>query len=381
MDLIQRRSLLVGIAAAAVCAAGAFQEPQQFFRSYLMAYLFWIAIPLGCLALVMLHNLVGGGWGFLILRFLEAGTRTLPLMALLVAPILLGLPRLYIWARPDAVAADHLLQHKSVFLNVPFFLGRTALYFAVWMLLAYFLNRWSSEQDRREDPVLRRRLNNISGPGLVLYALTVSLASLDWVMSLEPGWFSTIYSALFMAGQVLSTLAFAIVVLVILASRSSLSEILLPRYLNDLGNLLMTFVILWAYMAFSQFLIVWAGNLPDEIAWYLPRLKGGWQWMAWALIVFHFVLPLLLLLFRRVKRKIRLLSTVAAAMLVIRLLDVFWTVKPAFDHGGLRFHWLDWGLLAAMGGIWVAVFFWQLKRKPLLPLHDPWLREVLAQNA
>ena len=338
-----------------------------------MAYLFWIAIPLGCLALVMLHNLVGGGWGFLILRFLEAGTRTLPLMALLVAPILLG--------HPGAVATDPLLQHKRVFLNVPFFVGRTALYFAVWMLLAYFLNRWSSEQDRREDPALRRRLNNISGPGLVLYALTVSLAALDWVMSLEPGWFSTIYSALFMVGQVLSTLAFAIVVLRMLASRSSLSEILSPRYLNDMGNLLMTFVILWAYMAFSQFLIVWAGNLPDEITWYLPRLKGGWQRMAGALIVFHFALPLLLLLFRRVKRKIRLLSAVAAAMLVIRLLDVFWTVEPAFDRGGIRFHWMDWGLLMAIGGIWVAVFFWQLKRKPLLPAHDPWLREVLAQNA
>ena len=293
MDLIQRRALLVGLVAAVACAAGALRDPQQFFRSYLCAYLFWIAIPLGCLALVMLHNLVGGGWGFLILRFLEAGTRTLPLMALLVAPILLGLPRLYVWANPDAVAADRLLQHKRVFLNVPFFVGRTAVYFALWMLLAYFLNRWSGEQDRREDPALRRRLNNISGPGLVLYALTVSLAALDWVMSLEPGWFSTIYSALFMVGQVLSTLAFAIVVLMILANRSSLSEILSPRYLNDLGNLLLTFVILWAYMAFSQFLIVWAGNLPDEITWYLPRLRSGWQWIAAFLVAGHFALPFL----------------------------------------------------------------------------------------
>jgi hypothetical protein len=381
LDRIQHRSLLVGIVAAVACAAGAVYTPQQFFRSYLMAYLFWSGISLGCFALVMLHHLVGGGWGFLIRRMLESGTRTMPLMALFVVPVLLGLRYLYVWTHPGAVAADRLLEHKQIYLNVPFFVARTAAYFALWILLAYFLNKWSSRQDRSDDPALRRRLNNLSGPGLVLYGLTVTLASLDWVMSLEPDWFSTIFSALFMIGQVLSTLAFVIALLMLVASRSSLSEILSSRYMNDLGNLLLTFVMLWAYMAFSQFLIIWSGNLPDEITWYLDRMKGGWEWIAVLLIVFHFAVPFLLLLFRGVKRRIRVLSALAAAMLVVRLVDMFWTVEPAFDRGGLRFHWLDWVVPVAMGGIWIAVFVWQLKRRPLLPLHDPLLREVLEQSA
>jgi hypothetical protein len=381
LDRIQRRSLLIGIAAAVVCAVGALYTPQQFFRSYLLAYLFWTGISLGCFALVMLHHLVGGGWGVLIRRMLESGTRTVPLMALFVLPILLGLPYLYVWTHPGAVAADPLLTHKQIYLNVPFFLARTAAYFVLWILLAYFLNKWSSQQDRSDDPALRRRLNNLSGPGLILYGLTVTLASLDWVMSLEPDWFSTIFSALFMIGQVLSSLAFVIALLMLVASRSSLSEILSSRYMNDLGNLLLTFVVLWAYMAFSQFLIIWSGNLPDEITWYLHRVKGGWEWIAVGLIVFHFAVPFVLLLFRGVKRRIRVLSALAAALLLIRLLDMFWIVEPAFDRTGLRFHWLDWLLPVAMGGIWIAVFVWQLKRRPLLPLHDPLLREVLEQSA
>ncbi len=376
LSRIQKWSLLVGIAAAAASVAWGLRDPRQFFHSYLLAFLFWFGITLGSMALVMLHHLVGGGWGFLIRRLLESGTRTLPLMALLWLPLLLGMTSLYRWANPAAVASDPLLQHKLVYLNEPFFVVRAGIYFALWMVLAWFLNRWSSEQDQKEDPDVRRRMNNLSGPGLVLYSVTVTLASLDWVMSLEPEWFSTIYSAMFMVGQVLSALAFAIAVLMLLASRSSLSEILSGRYMNDLGNLMLTFVILWAYMAFSQFLIIWAGNLPDEIPWYLHRVKNGWELIALALVVFHFAVPLFLLLFRGVKRRIGVLSLVTAAMLVFRLLDMFWNVEPAFNPN-LQFHWLDWLLPLAMGGIWVAVFAWQLKRQPLLPVHDPWLREVL----
>ncbi len=381
LSSLQRRSLWVAAAGAVLCVSAAFFDTRMFLRAYLLAFLFWIGISLGSMALVMLHHLVGGGWGFLVRRLLEAAIATLPLMALLVVPLLVHPQSLYAWADSAAVAADALLRHKQIYLNVPFFVARTIAYFALWILVGYLLHRWSGAQDVREDPSTRRRLNNLSGPGLVLYALTVSLASLDWAMSLEPAWFSTIYAALFMVAQALSALAFVIVVLMLLADRTSFSELLSPRYLNDLGNLLLTFVILWAYMAFSQFLIIWSGNLSDEIPWYLNRTRGGWQWIAMLLMTLHFGAPFFLLLFRGMKRRIGALSAVAAGILVIRLVDMFWTVEPAFDRSGVRFHWLDWTVPVAMGGAWLYVFFWQLKRRPLLPVHDPLLREVLDQNA
>jgi hypothetical protein len=375
LDRIQRRSLLVGAIALAACAWGAFATPQQFFRSYLMAFIFWSGVGLGSLAVLMLHHMVGGGWGVLIRRMLEAATRTIPLLALLLVPVLVGIPHLYPWTLPGAMAHDPLLRHKSVYLNIPFFLLRTVACFAVWGVLAFFLNRWSSQQDQEGSPSLARRLRNLSGPGLVLFVLTVTFVSLDWVMSLEPDWYSTIYSALFIVGQVLSTLAFVVALLGLLASRTSLGEVLSTRYLRDLGNLVLIFVILWAYMAFSQFLIIWAGNLTEEIPWYLRRVKEGWGWVAGFVIVFHFFLPFLLLLSREVKRRVAVLATLAGVLLLVRLGCTFWMIEPAFG-GGPRFHWLDWVAPVGVGGLWVATFVWQLKRKPLLPIHDPNLREV-----
>jgi hypothetical protein len=379
MDRFQKKALVVGAVVLAVCVVRGFYNPQQFFRSYLMAFLFWSGISLGSFAVVMLHHLTGGGWGFLIRRLLESGTRTIPLLALLAVPMLFGIPYLYLWAHASAVARDPILQHKQIYLNVPFFVVRTVVYFAAWILLAHFLNRWSGEQDRQDSPALVRRLYNLSGPGLLIYGLTVTLASVDWVMSLEPSWFSTIYSAVFMVGQVLSSLAFMITALMLLVDRTSLSEIVSEKYLNDLGNMLLTFVILWAYVAFSQFLIVWSGNLSDEISWYFNRTRNGWGWIAALLIVFHFFLPFLLLLSRTVKRRVAMLGALAAALLVIRLLDVFWTVEPAFDRTAVRFHWLDWAAVIGIGGIWLAAFVRQLKNRPLLPLHDPRLREMLEE--
>jgi hypothetical protein len=381
VDRVQRQSVIVGVAGLALCAIGGFFNPAQFFRSYLVAFLFWSGIPLGCLAVLMLHHLVGGGWGFLIRRLLEAGSRTMPLVALLFVPILLGIPHLYIWAHPEAVAADPLLLHKRVYLNVPFFVARAVAYFVIWIVLAHFLNRWSAEADDTGAASFTRRLYRLSGPGLVVYFLTMSFASLDWVMSIEPDWFSTIYSAVFMAGQVLSALAFVTAMLMLIASVEPLSEIVSPRYLNDLGNMLLTFVILWAYMAFSQFLIIWSGNLTDEIGWYLRRVRGGWQWVAAGVLAFHFGLPFLLLLSREIKRNLRSLSRLAAALLFIRLIDMVWNVDPAFDAARFRLHWMDWMASLGVGGIWTAAFLSQLKRRPLLPLHDPELPEILARAA
>ena len=380
LDRIQYRSLIVGLAGLTLCAAGAFLNPEQFFRSYLLAYLFWIGIALGCFAIVMLHHLVGGAWGFVIRRLLESGTRTLPLMAVLFLPLLLGLHDLYHWAHPAEVAGDKILQHKSLYLNIPFFLARAGMYFAVWIAVTYLLNKWSLTQDRTGEAFLTRRLQFLSGPGLVLYVLTVTFASIDWVMSLEPHWFSTIYGIMFVVGQALAALAFVTAVAVLLADREPLSQVISSAHFHDLGNLLLAFVVLWAYVAFSQYLITWSANLAEEITWYLHRTKGGWAWIGLFLILFHFILPFLLLLSRDTKRRTRMLLIVASTVICMRLVDLFWLVMPAFHPAGFSVHWMDLVAPIGVGGIWVAVFVWQLKRGALLPLHDPRLREAFGRG-
>ncbi|HEV3254218.1 MAG TPA: hypothetical protein VG033_07410 [Candidatus Acidoferrales bacterium] len=382
INRLQRRALTVGAAGLALCVLGALIEHDstQFFRSYLLAYMFWLSIPLGCMAIVMLHHLTGGAWGFVIRRLLESGTRTLLAMAVLFVPVLFGLSRLYLWAQPAAVAADPILQYKRPYLNPAFFTGRAIFYFAVWMGLAFLLNRWSFEQDRTGEPALTQRLEALSGPGLVLYGLTVTFASVDWVMSLEPHWFSTIYGMLFMVVQGLAAMAFVIVVAQMLAGRPPLSEIATPADFNDLGNLLLTFVMLWAYLAFSQFLIIWSGNLKDEIPWYTSRATGGWAWLAVFLIVFHFAVPFLLLLSRNVKRRLRVLSVVAGALIFLGWVDMYWLMVPAFAPDRPRIHWMDLAAAIGVGGIWIAVFLSELKGRPLVPLHDPRLQEA-AEHA
>ena len=378
LDRIRKRALLVGGAALGICIVGAFPNPDQFFRSYLVGYLFWIGIALGSLAILMLHQMVGGAWGFVICRTLESATRTLPLMGLLFVPLLFGMHHVYVWARPEAVAADELLQHKSPYLNFPFFATRAAIYFTIWIGIAYFMNKWSAELDRAAEPSLVRRLQRLSGPGLLLYGLTVSFAFVDWVMSLEPHWFSTVYGVMFMIGQALGALAFAIVVTALLVKRKPLSDVVAPSHFHDLGNLLLAFVMLWAYIAFSQYLIIWSGNLPEEIPWYLQRSSGGWQWVALLLFLFHFCLPFLVLLSRGAKRRVRILMTVAATLTVMRLVELFWLVAPAFHPAGFRLHWMDLGAPIGIGGIWIALFVWQLGKRALLPVYDPRLKEALG---
>jgi len=372
---LQRRALVVGLAALALCIIGAFISPAQFFRSYLLGYLFWAGVALGCLAILMLQHLSGGAWGMVIRRMLESGSRTLPLMALLFVPLIPGIRQLYGWARPDSA-----IPHQAAYLNVPFFLFRAVLYFGVWLSMAYFLNRWSREQDRTGDLRLARRLQMLSGPGLVLYGLTATFAAIDWVMSLEPHWSSSIFGILIIGGQVLSAMAFIIAVAVLLAQHEPLSGVLLPGHFHDLGKLLLAFVMLWAYFAFSQLLIVWSGNLPEEIPWYLHRLRGGWGWVGVLLILFHFALPFVLLLSRDLKRNARALALLAVAVIFMRLVDLFWLTAPEFWPGRFHVHWMDIAVPVGIGGVWLAVFAWQLRGWPLLPIGDRYLEKALEHG-
>ncbi len=381
---LQRGALVASGLGIVACGLGLFLNPHQFFRSYLVAFLFWTGIAVGALGVSMIHHLAGGRWGLVILRILEAATRTLPVLALLFLPLAFGLSELYLWARPDQVAADPLLQHKSAYLNVPFFLGRAVLYFAVWSLFARLLSKWTLAIDDGGDrEAISKRLRGLSGGGLVVMALTVTLAAVDWAMSLSPHWFSTVYGILFMVGQCLAALAFVVVLMAGFADQKPFAGLVRREQIHDLGKLLLAFVMLWAYINLSQFLITWSGNLPEEIPWYLKRLQGGWQWLGLALVLFHFVLPFLLLLSRDLKRNAGLLGTVAGVILVFRLMDLFWLVAPetAGGHGdrgpSFSVHWLDLGAFLAVGGLWLLAFVRELKGRPLLPTGEPEIQELL----
>ena len=378
---MQRRAWLVGAAGVVLALLGVWLNLAQFFRAYLVAYLFWSGLSLGCLALLMLHHLVGGAWGAMIRRLLEAGTRTLPLMVVLFVPLLYGLTTLYSWSQPEVVAHDGLLQHKRVYLNVPFFLQRAAVYFAIWLIVMFFLNHWSRQQEQvagaSQEHRVQRRLRLLSAPGLVLYVLTVTFAAVDWIMSLEPHWYSTLYGVVILVGQILAALALAIVLITQLAEVPPVSTVLTPQHLHDLGNLLLAFVMFWAYIAFSQFLIIWSGNLPEEVSWYIHRTQGGWEWLGGLVFLLHFGLPFVVLLSRTSKRRAQVLWRIAAGLLGLHLLELFWLVLPAFYPSTLAIHWLDVGLPIGMGGLWMAVFVWQLQRRSLLPWHDPRLQEVV----
>jgi hypothetical protein len=381
LDRVRQRSLGIGVIALLVCIIGAFFWPDQFFRAYLFSYMFYIGLTLGCMALAMLQYLSGGAWGLVIRRITEAVTRTIPLLAILFLPVLAGMKSLYLWSHADVVQADPVLQHKHLYLNVPFFIGRAIFYFAGWFIFGYFLNKWSHEQDVSGRDPLGRRLQLLSGPGLGFYGLSVSFAAVDWVMSLEPHWFSTIYGFLFIAGQGLSACAFCIAVLVILSRDGGpLSGVIGPSHLHDIGKLLLTFTMLWAYCSYSQFLIIWAGNLSDEIPWYMERLKGGWQWIGILLVLFHFAFPFALLLSRSLKRTGRTILQIAALMLVMRFVDLFWQVTPGLTKTGFKVSWMDFVAPLGIGGLWLAFFLFQLKKWPLLPVRDPHLEEAIAHG-
>ena len=371
MDRIQRMSLIVGVVAFIVFLIQLFIEPARFFRSYLFAFIYWSGLTLGCLGIYLLHNVVGGNWGVVIRRFLESGTRTLPLIAILAIPILIGMHSLYPWSLPGGEPREGHVTNQALYLNVPFFIARTVLYFLVWSFWGYRLLRLSGEQDRTGDPSIFYRMKSFSAPGLLVFVITTSFAFIDWILSLEPDYYSTIYGWMFTVGQVLMTFSFCVVLLVLLRDHSPLSRVLTRQHFHDLSNLMLAFTMLWAYMSFAQFLITWAENLPDEIPWYIRRFTGGWGWVAWTIAIFHFCVPFFLLLMRFIKRNPNLIYWVALWMVGIRLLDNFWIVEPAFRQRGLEVYWTDIVAPIAIGGIWIALFLWNLKSRPLLPLHDP----------
>lgn len=374
---VERRALIVGVIGLILVVAGAIFRPALFLQSYLFAYQFTLGLALGSMALLMTQYLTTGDWGVVTRRILEAAMRTLPWLALGFVPIIAGVRELYVWARPAQVAAEGL-EFRAGYLNIPFFIARAIIYFVVWLTLAQRLDRWSREQDGGEALGWLKRLRRLSGPGLVLYGVTVTFASFDWLMSLNPEWFSTVFGFLIIAGQALSATALTILVAALLARREPMVGVFQPRHFHDLGKVMLTFVILWAYMSFSQLVIIWSGNLPQEIPYYLPRMQSSWRWIGVALIVLHFGLPFVLLLSRHLKRHARSLATLAGLVIVMRVIDLFWLVAPEFRSQGLSVDWFDPVTVIGLCGVWLALFIRQLKARPLLPLRDPHLADALG---
>jgi hypothetical protein len=378
---IAQRSLIVGVVFGIVAVILALKSPDEFYRAYLLGFMCWLGVALGSMAILMIRHLTGGGWGMVIRRILGAAMRTVPVLAVLFIPVILGIKKLYIWAQPlENITDKHLREHlediTKTYLTTNGFIVRAIFYFAIWNLLSFLLSHWSKQTDHAGAPDNTDRFKVVAGPGLILYGFTISFAAIDWVMSLDPSWISTIFGLVVLIGQVLSAMCFAVVVERILYNYKPMSEMLKPDFVHDHGKWMLAFTMVWAYFNYSQWLIIWAGNLPAEITYYIRRLNGGWGSVGLFIVIFHFVVPFGILLSRSFKRNIRKLVWLATWLLLMRYLDLFWIIEPNFSKT-LTFTLADVVVPIAIGGFWLAYFFRNLGALPLLPVYDPSAVEVL----
>jgi hypothetical protein len=370
----------VGVIGLVGCCVGAAYNRRQFFASYLFGYLFWLGLALGCFTVTMIHHLTGGRWGYPIRRFLEAGFSTVPMMALFFIPIFFGLRELYPWARAEEVLNAEVLRKRIPYMDVKWFIVRAVFCLALWSAMAWLLRRWSLAQDATTEVRPGRSLRKLSGPGVLIYPLTATFVYVDWIMSLEKEWYSTMFAIIILSGQIVSALAFATVLLKVFEGEEPIG---VPDQLiyHQLGNLLLTFVLFWTYVSFGQLLVIYSTNLPQEIEWYLHRIAGGWKIIIAVIAAFHFFIPFFLLLFRVMKRNPGYLVTIASGLLVAHAIAVYWLIAPSFHERGLAVSWLDFAAGAGLGGIWLGTFAWLLARAPLMPRNDPRMIEELAHVA
>jgi hypothetical protein len=374
LEKLQRLFLLVGLAGLALTVVGAFLNRPQFFFSYLFGWLFWAGLSLGCFLVTMIHQLAGGRWGYPTRRFLEAGFLVLPLMLLLFIPVFFGLSDLYPWARPNEVAAERVLRHRHVYQNGGAFIVRSIGCLALWSCMAFYLRKWSLEQDQTDDAAPTRKARALSAPGIVVYGLLATFAYVDWVMSLEKSWYSTMFPVIIMIGQILVAYAFSVVLIGCFRQDEPFVGVLTKTHYHHLGNLLLAFVLFWTYVSFGQLLIIYSGDIPQELRWYLNRIAGSWKFVIGALALLHFFVPFFLLLFRTVKLHIVSLTILASVLFLLHIVDIYWLVIPALHPDHVTVSWMDLTAPIGFGGVWLAFFFSRLKSAPLLLLKDPGLQ-------
>ena len=384
---VERISGVVGGLGLLLCVAGFFANRAEFFQSYLFAFLYWAGFGIGGLGVLLLNNVVGGKWGVTIRRLLEAKMRTLPVIFLLFLPIVIGMPYLYPWVSNAAhhpqisEEARRMLQHKAPYLNVPFFLIRVLIYFAIWLFWGFRVQKMTDQQDQTGDPSLIVRLRQFSAPGLLIFVLTATFAYIDWLLSSDAEFYSTVYGAMLLIGDVLQTFALSIVVLILTSRGDRFGGRISSKLLHDLGNLMFAFTIFWTYLSASQLIIIWPANLPQEIGWYLIRTRGFWKVVTWFIALTMFAVPFLALLSQARKRNPKRLIRIAVWLLCARVVDLFWIVEPTFRNKGFALYWTDFAAFIGVGGIWLYAYLGQLRRRPLLPLHDPRIAEPLPELA
>ena len=376
----QLPALVLGVVGMAGAIFGFVTNADAFYKAWLPAYLFWFLIAAGSLAVLMLQYVTGGEWGLMIRRPLGAAARTVPLFLLFGIPIAIGLPHIYEWARPEALQ-DHLLAQKQLWLNQRDWIIRALIYFALWSLWAWRIRVLSLRfyEDRSPYTELSRR--KWSASGLLMIVLTLTLCSVDWVMSLEPKWYSSMYGISFTVGAGLSAFAFVTFFLVLISGTEAMAPILKSSHFRDLGNLMLAFTMLWAYTAFSEFLLIWYGNIKEETPYYLKRMHGGWGLEAAALIVFHFFLPFTMLLMRSIKDRPKTIAIVTIIMLGMRFVDIHWLATPAHYPSHFHFSWITLFAFLGIGGLWLAAFIWQLKGQTIIPIHETWVEEAIREGA
>ncbi len=359
---VQQPALLIGVVSAGICVLGFFVARQEFFRSYLASFALVYSVVVGCLAITMLQHLIPAVWGKATRRVFATAAGTMPLLALMFVPLLFGLHDLFPFYA-DTAEANRLLQHKALYLNETGFVVRACVYFVLWIGFALLINFWSSPRNDKAPYPSPLRVRRLSAAGLLVLGLTASFANIDWLMALEPMWFSSIFPAVIGMGGLLAGMAAVVAVVPSLfADRSD--EQGWESNSADLGCMLLTFLMLWTYMAFSQFLLIWSGNLPEEISWYLHRLQGGWYGVGVLIVLFHFIVPFVLLFSRELRRRLRVLAVLGGGLLFMRYVALWWTVAPTFSPGKLSIHWLDVAAPLALGGIWLGVFVTRLKQLP-----------------
>ena len=376
-QFISKPALIVGIVGLLIAASGFFVDRQQFFFSYLTAFSFWVTITLGGLFFTLIHNVTHAMWSTALRRILEAIMMTIPVMALLTIPVLLGIHDLYHWSHADVVAGDALLQKKSAYLNIPFFVIRTVFYFAVWFLLARGLYKISIQQDESFDPEQAEKLRRRSAPGLLLFALTITFASFDWLMSLDPHWYSTIFGVYIFAGSFLAAIAVTVLIISSLHKRNILNDTITIEHYHDLGKFLFSFTVFWGYMAFSQYFLIWYANIPEETIWFRHRWEGSWKVITLVLVFGHFLIPFLALMTRAAKRSVNFMNFMAYWILAMHFIDLYWIILPTFHHHGIHVSWMDAAALAGIGGIFVSFFWRQYLKGALVPVNDRKLAESI----
>lgn len=386
LDRIRTIALGAGGLFLVLMGIGFYFDTEQALRSWLLGFIFWGGLTFGSIGIVMLQYLTGGAWGVVIRRVVEAAMRTLPLVVVLFLPLLFGVTYLYEWTHlpPD----DYTVIHRGWYQTTQSWILRSVIYFAVFAIIAYLLNKWSVAQDKSADHTEAAKwlgtATAFSGPTMVIYVLAITFATVDWVMVLDPHWFSTIWGLLFVAGWALSTFSFSVIVLAYMSDKAPMNRVIGKRHFHDLGKLMLALTMVWAYFNFSQFLIIWSGNIPEETGWYLTRMKGGWGWIGVLLIVFHFAFPFLILLQQDFKRKAKLLASMAAFILVMRLVDMFYLIGPSpridahgMAKGAFVVSWMDFVAPIAIGGIWIWFFLGQLRKRPIVPVMDPFLENAI----